>query len=402
MKRVLFVISTLNTGGAQKVLSNLLMGLPDGYEADIVLNDAEDIVYPYRGNIINLKFPRQENKLNLWYQMKVLWKRVFCLYKLKTTGKYIAAISFLDSANIANILSGKKKCKTIISVHNNLSESAASKVYAFLVNPMVKMLYGRADKVIAVSKGIAYDLVDNMGLSGRNLITVYNGHAINTIRDMAEKEIPESLADCFNKRPVIATMGRMTYQKGQWHLIRAVLKIKEIFPEVRLLILGNGELQQYQEELAVQIGAEKNIIFCGFLENPFSILARCDIFVLPSMFEGFPNALIEALSCKVPCIATDFRSGAREILAPELPVEGQIEKRMYEASYGILTPVCDGKYYDGNTPLTEEELILAEAIISVLKDDELRVSYKRKAEEAVSELYVEKMVKKYLEIIEGK
>lgn len=401
MKKIIFIVSTLNTGGAQKILSNLLMGLPDEYEADIVLNDTEDIVYPYKGNLISLGFKPQDNKLSLLYQIRVFLRRIHQLRKMKATGDYVAAVSFLDSANIANIISGNRHCRTILSAHSNLTESAVSWIYKYMVNPMVRMLYGRADRIIAVSKGIAYDLTSNLKLSDRNIVTIYNGHDINGIQRMAAEVLPPEVQKYYQGTPVIATMGRMNYAKGQWHLIRALQRVKEEFPQIRLLLVGDGELRQYLEQLADGCGVKENVIFCGFHKNPFAILSRSDVFVFPSMYEGFPNALIEALGCGLPCIATDFHSGAREILAPELPVNGQIKAEIYQGRFGILTPVCDGKQYDGKAPLTEEELFLAEAIIELLKNKQLQENYKNRTAEAIKDSSVESMVRKWLEVIVG-
>ena len=401
MKKILFVVSTLNTGGAQKVLSNLVMNLPGEYEADILLNDAENIVYPYKGNIISLGFKPRLNKLNLLYQIRVFVRRIFKLRKLKATGEYIATVSFLDSANIANIISGKRYCRTILSVHNNLTESATAWVYKYLVNPMVRMLYGRADSVIAVSKGIAFDLIHNLKLSDKNIVTIYNGHDIKEIQRLAQQPVDPETEKCFRGYPVISTMGRMNYQKSQWHLIRAFTKVKEVFPEARLLLLGEGELYSYLKRLVHECDLDDQVVFCGFRQNPFSVLARCDIFVLPSMFEGFPNALIEALACGLPCVATDFRSGAREILAPELPIGEQLKSEMQEVEYGILTPVCTGVQYNGEIPLTDEELMLAKGILALAQDAQLQKTYRIKSQEAVKRMSVETMVDRWLEVIDA-
>jgi len=401
MKKIIFIVSTLNTGGAQKILSNLLVNLPDEYQADIVLNDTEDIVYPYKGNLISLGFQQQNNKLSLLYQFKVFIKRIIVLKKMKKTGRYIAAVSFLDSANIANIMSGRKKCRTILSVHNNLTQSASLRIYKYVVNPLVRMLYGHADKMIAVSKGIAYDLIYNLKVSGKNIVTIHNGHDIEQIRKLAKDVVPVELEHCFTGDPVIATMGRMDYQKGQWHLVRALVKVKEKIPRIRMLLLGEGELHLYLQQLIHECGLDENVTLCGFQKNPFSVLGRCTIFVLPSMFEGFPNALIEALSCGLPCIATDFRSGAREILAPQLPVNEQVETGICEAEYGILTPVCDGKQYDAKAPLTKEELYLAEAILRLLQNEKLLEQYKERSDRAVKEFDITHMTREWLETIEG-
>jgi glycosyltransferase involved in cell wall biosynthesis len=400
VKKLIFIVSTFNNGGAPKIISNIVMRLPEEYEALILLNDTENVVYPYKGKLMSLGLAPQADKLNLFYQFKVLLRRIAVLRKLKATGEYTAAISFLDSANIANILSGRKKCRTLVSVHNNLTESAVSWKYKYIVNPVIRPLYKRADRVITVSKGIEYDLIHNLKLYPDNIETIYNGHDITRIREQALKPLEEKERQYFAKGPVIGTMGRLNYQKAQWHLIRALTEVKKHFPDIRLIIQGEGELESYLKGLAEECGLKDQVIFTGFVNNPFRVLGRCDAMVLPSCFEGFPNALIEALALGLPCISTDFHSGAREILAPELPIEELEKTRIRKVKYGILTPVCDGTKYDAKTPLTKEERLLAEAIIMLLSDKELQNEYRRKAPGAVAQLDSETMVKKWLKAIE--
>lgn len=399
MKKLLFVASTLNTGGAQKILSNLVMNLPAEYEATIVLNDTEDIVYPYKGRMISLGFREQANKLSIFYQFRVFLKRIQVLRQLKNTGEYTATISFLDSANFANILSGKRKSKVLVSVHNNLSESAVSWVYRYIVNPMVKILYYKADRVIAVSKGIEYDLIHNLGLSPDNVTTIYNGHDIESIRKQAKYDIPQEMAGVFKEGPVVATMGRLEHQKGQWHLIRAMAKVKTQIANVKLIILGDGELKPYLERLIAQYGLQANVVIAGFLDNPFCVLRKSDIFVLPSLYEGFPNALIEALSVGIPCVCSDFRSGAREILAPDLPVQEQNMDDIRYEKYGVLVPVCDEKLYESEE-LTCEEQCLAQGIVELLSKPEICAIYRERAAESVERLGSGRMVKEWMRVIE--
>lgn len=400
MKKIIFIASTLNTGGAQKVLSNLVMNLPMEYEATIVLNDTENIVYPYRGNLISLGFAAKQNKMDLFYQFLVFLKRVKVLRKLKKAGEYTAAVSFLDSANVANILSGNRYCRTIVSVHNNLTESASSKIYKYLVNPMVRFLYGKADQVVTVSKGIEYDLVHNLKLSPKNIVTIYNGHDIEKIRKMSEEPVPEECKSWVEgKGPFLVTMGRMNYQKGQWHLIRAMRKIVEQYPEAKLLLLGDGELRDLLEALMQKYQLEQNIILCGFMDNPFAILKHCDLYVFPSLFEGFPNALIEALAVGVPCVSADFHSGAREILAPDLSVDGESTKNILYAQFGVLVPVCDGKWRESEK-LTREEEILADAVLEVLGDQDRMEQYRAKTAEAVVALGSDMMVSEWMKVME--
>ena len=114
MKKVLFLISKLTGGGAERALCNLTLGFPKDVEIDILVNSESDEDYPHAGNVISLGMPKR-NKLSLGYQMIALIRRYYMLVKFKKSKNYDACISFMDSANIANILTGKKYCKTILS-----------------------------------------------------------------------------------------------------------------------------------------------------------------------------------------------------------------------------------------------------------------------------------------------
>ena len=105
--RIAFIINDMRIGGAERVLSNLTTNLPVTWDIDIILSDASEIEYPYRGNIIDLGIKREKLPFALYYLL-VLCKRIALLRKLKRTRKYKACIGFADSANIANILSGNK------------------------------------------------------------------------------------------------------------------------------------------------------------------------------------------------------------------------------------------------------------------------------------------------------
>ena len=170
--KLLLVVSSLSEGGAQRVASNLMVGLAREDHVDILLNDTEDITYPYKGRIFDLGFKAEADKGKLLYQLKVFCKRFYRLSSLKRKENYDAVISFLDSANIVNILTGKKNSKVVVTVHSKLSASGFDWRYKYIVFPLVRLLYDRADYVVAVSKGVEEDLRHKLGCSGKNLMTI--------------------------------------------------------------------------------------------------------------------------------------------------------------------------------------------------------------------------------------
>lgn len=165
-------------------------------------------------------------------------------------------------------------------------------------------------------------------------------------------------------KKIVMTAGRLAEPKGQWHLIRAFTVVAKRVPEAVLVILGTGELKKYLEELVKRCNLEGRVIFAGYVSKPYQYEKYADVFVLSSLYEDFPNALAEVVCLGLPCIATDFSAGAREILAPEMKTEIKEIESIVEAEYGILTPICSGiQYADAKEPLEEPECFLTDAIL---------------------------------------
>ena len=107
-----------------------------------------------------------------------------------------------------------------------------------------------------------------------------------------------------NEGKVLITVGGLVEEKGQWHLIRAFSEVVKQEPNTKLLIIGDGVLKKYLTQLAEMYGLEKKIIFTGYSDNPFWYSKHADIFVLPSLSEGYPNALVEAVCCGLQQMST--------------------------------------------------------------------------------------------------
>lgn len=399
MKRVLFVIETLRGGGAERALSNIVTHFPKDWHIDILVNDESLIGYPFKGNILSLSMPEKKSFI---YYTKIIIKRILYLRKIKKSNGYDACISFLDSANISNVLSGNKHCRTIVSVRSNMMSEKVGLTVKAGTRPLTKILYVHADKIVAVSKEIEMILIHQLKLPGYKVKAILNGYDCQWIRermrvDSSDKESGDFFVS--KDRKIVVTAGRLVEAKGQWHLIRAFSDVIRRVPQAQLIVLGNGSLGEYLTELVQKYGLENNVMFIGYSENPFYYYAMADVFVLPSLYEGYPNALAEAVCCGTPCVAADVHSGAREILAPSLDVMGERVSDISEEEYGILVPVCSGRKYRNYEPLEPEERKLTEAIVMLLNDSVKRQHYKQKSLERSQELDINAIVDQWINVI---
>lgn len=392
-RNVAIIVPTLRDGGAERIASNLSLYLSEQkYKKYIILYDAEKIDYPYAGNLLDLNIKASNNPL---VKMFNLIRRIHKLKRIKRKLHIQTSISFLEAANIVNIFS-KTEDKIIVSINSFKSKNSAG-FYSKAYNYLIKKYYSRADIFVVVSKGVREDLIKNYRINKNKIKVIYNFFDLKKIQNLAKEKIEDKYKKIFNN-PVIINMGRLCRPKGQWHLIRAFKKVKEKIPNMKLVILGQGELSEYLEKIVEELGLNKDIYFLGFQENPFKFISKSTIFVFPSLYEGFGNALVEAMICGIPVISSDCKSGPREILAPESNIDKETKIIEYDR-YGMLIPVCNNNYYNAQFPLTAKEKILAKSIIDLYLSKDLLESYTRKAKERAEDFDKDKIIVQYENIL---
>lgn len=187
------------------------------------------------------------------------------------------------------------------------------KRFRWLKRLLLARAYRHADFAVAVSEGVREGMQQTYQLSREHTPVVRNFVDLAEIDRLARQAGPCPEPGLFH----VVTVGRLDEQKGQIYLLKAMSHMvhRRGRKDVHLSILGQGPLEKNLKSSVREEKLDDYVTFFGFLSNPFAFIARCQLFCLPSIYEGLPLALLEGMACRVPVLATDCLSGPREVLA---------------------------------------------------------------------------------------
>ncbi len=188
--------------------------------------------------------------------------------------------------------------------------------------------YPMNDGFIAISEGVAQDLVDLLGVPREAVKIVYNPVVTAELYAKMKNPVSHPWLSDGREMPVLLSVGRLEPQKDFATLLRAHQSVNRR-SRCRLIILGEGNQREPLLKLARELGLEELVQFPGYVGNPLPYMRQADLFVMSSAWEGLGNVLIEALACGTPVVSTDCPNGPREILQDQ--------------RYGPLVPVGDAE-----------------------------------------------------------
>lgn len=349
MEKIALVISSLSSGGGERVVATLSQEFAKSYDVTIILFDCANIDYEYGGKILDLDCPEKPSFLGKSYN---LLKRAYRLKNTFRQQKFDHIFGFMESANYPSILASKK---TIASLHID---------YHFL-NPierfLVRYIYPLAKAVAPVSDDIASTLCEHLSLD--NVSRIYNPVPFEELETLATEPLS-------HPRKFLIAVGRLTYQKHFDLMIDAFSESKAQ-RKCDLIILGEGELRDDLEQQIKKLKLEDKVHLPGRLKNPFKYMKNAEFMLLSSRAEGFPMVLIEALSLSCPAVATDCPTGPREIIQKDIN--------------GLLIKM-------------EDKGQLIHSIDTLFYNDELRTTFSNNARGSVDHLAVENICKKWIDL----
>ncbi len=379
-KKVAFIVYSLKTGGAERNIVNLYRLLPkDTYTTEIITvknicefpDLTEDDYIPLLQTSKTLSFFAKP------FAFMTICAKLFLLQKKKSYDLLIGGAEYLPSY-LCVVISKLFKKKSLLIVGNNIiQENARRNVVLRKLNILLfSVCFRLSDHIICVSRGLQNNITRYFSLGNDSVSTVYNGIEPRTIRTIQKNKL-----SILNSSPIIMAVGRLAYQKGFHHLIRIFSLIHQTLPQPHLVIIGDGEEKEKLQEMSSSIGLKSHIHFLG-TADPFAYLPLADLFVFTSLYEGFGNVIVEAMSFGLPVISTDCQFGPREILRES----------------GILCPVFPA-LPSIKDPLSREEKYYAKRIIDILVDEKKRKSFAQRTKNRVRFFHIDRMIIQYDQII---
>jgi len=358
---IAILVPSMCGGGAERAMLNLAIGLQErGLNVDVVLGKAKG---PYLGNI-----PSEIRIIDLKASRILTSLRGLMMYLKKE--QPASLISVMPHTNVVAILArylARTNTKIIAviqdAIFSGLPNTMGLKFR--VVRLLTKLLYPKANSIVTVSNGVAEDVFRLGGIAKSKVKVIFNPMITPELKDKAKAEVGHKWFVA-KDRPVLVSAGRLTAQKDFKTLLRA-FKIVLERRKAYLMILGQGEERDSLKKLISELGLDKEVDMPGFVDNPYAYIAKADVFILSSAWEGLPGVLIEALALGTPVVSTNCFFGPQEILK-----EGRL---------GRLVPVGDWK-------------MLANAVVATLEEPLMPVSL-----EDLKPFTKEKVVDEYLELL---
>lgn len=359
--KIAFVIPSLSGGGAERVVSTLSNELIDRYDITIITYTESIPFYQLDSRITILCCRKNEaQSKSLWQGIKnnyILYKNILHIVK---SNRIEIIIGFMTNANILSVLVGKTLgISTIISERIDPKSSQTS----FVWNKLKKYLYPKSDVLVVQTLPIK-NYFSNW-IPERKLVILPNPLYHSFSEAIEKKEQPK-------RDNIILNVGRLTTQKGQEMLIKCFAKINP--PNWKLKLIGTGHLEDFYKKLISDLNMSEKIEMLGVKKNIIPHYQQAKIFAFPSQYEGFPNALTEAMYMGLACISTDCPTGPSELIEDGLN--------------GFLVPV-------NNSNLFEEKLN------KLILDENLMKVFSERAPLAVKHLEAKIVVAKWEALIQN-
>ncbi len=299
--RIAFIIPSLRHGGTQRFIINLLNHINKNlFDIHlIILDNSKGIQFKNEQiNIYNLKAKRVRNSIFRLVKMikKVDPEIIFTLQSHLSI--YVILFKFLF----------KRKIKYVCRESNIPSQKNLDYRFPAIYNLLYKFTISRFDMLICQSNDMYDDLIKNYKINQRILIKINNLIDTKLVNNLSNEKCLDEFQYDF-----ILCASTLSPQKGIDRLID-IVNLDNFKNNIKVAILGEGPLKEIYQRKILKLGLDQNIKFYGLQNNPYKWIKRSKVYLLTSLFEGFPNVLLEAGILRKPSVCFDIKGGISEII----------------------------------------------------------------------------------------
>ena len=299
MKRLLCIVSSLNTGGAETFLMKLYRKIDTSkYQMDFVVNEpgVYDEEVKIRGGCIFTIPLRTNNPIGSFSALRKIVKKERYNYVLKLSDTPIGVIDL-----IAAKLGGAKRIG-LRSCNTSADHGALRKIVSIILKPLLNSV---CDYKLAPSTLAAEFTFGKRAVRKGEVLILKNGLDTNSFRYNRDERDAIRAEFALQGETIYGNIGRFSKQKNHDFLLKVFKKILERDGDSIFMLVGTGELEEEIREKSKILGLENHLIFAGIRKDIPAVLSAFDVFILPSLFEGMPNTVIEAQAAGLPCLIAD-------------------------------------------------------------------------------------------------
>lgn len=350
--RIVIVITSLCLGGAQRAATTLAVGLHGrGHEVSVLTfaRDGAEPFFPLPKGVPLRQLNLLEGSGNPWQALSANLTRLRTLRRVLLMERPDVVLPFMDTTNILTILALFGTDIPVLACERT--------------NPAAHSIGG----IWRLLRRLAYPLAAGVVAQTEAARRLLPGYVLAIPNPVNTPDMGATPVDA-NRAPEIIALGRLAPEKGFDMLIRAFARVAQRHPRWLLRIVGEGQEAPRLETLCRGLGLERRVLLPGGTSDPTRALQQADVFALSSRYEGFPNALCEALACGLPAVAFDCPSGPAEILRHEVD--------------GLLVPA-------------EDVTAFAQAMQRLMDDQELRRAMAARAPEVLDRFGTEGVLNRW-------
>ncbi|HUP59833.1 MAG TPA: glycosyltransferase [Thermoanaerobaculia bacterium] len=365
--KIVFVINSLEGGGAERVVSTLAFYLGSrGHDLSILTLHPPNAAYPLPAEMEVRKLSSGRFAVGPGKVLAIPLLAAELRRELKRRLPEVV-VSFLVRANLVHVVSalGDHSFPVVLSERIQTTEYyRGGSLVNFMMRRLVDAMYPRADAVIAISGAVKQSLV-TLNVPPEKVRVIHNPIDASNIvpRTGRSPRLDEGIVH-------LVSLGRFVGFKDQKTIIRALAAVHRRGLQARLTMIGDGPLRRDLEAAARALHVEQSVEFTGWIAEPHALVATADIFLFSSLYEAFGNVITEALACGVPIVSSDCSGGPQEILD-----RGQ---------YGLLFPIGDSE-------------AMADRIVQLVRDAALYERLQKKGLQRAAQFEVTAIGEQYLE-----